>query len=72
MSSLTDFLAMGGYAPFVWPAFAAAAIIMVALVVFSGRALRANEATLEALRAERRASREEASPSMALDSENET
>ena len=72
MSSLADFLAMGGYAPFVWPAFGAAAIVMAALALLSRRALRANEATLEALRAERHASREEASPSMALDSENET
>ena len=72
MSSLTDFLAMGGYAPFVWPAFSAAAIIMVALAVFSRRALRANEATLEALRAARRAAREEASPGVALETENET
>jgi heme exporter protein D len=26
--ALRDFLAMGGYAPFVWPAYAAAAVVL--------------------------------------------
>jgi heme exporter protein D len=47
-NSVADFLAMGGYAPFVWPAFALAAAVLTALVVASLRQLRAAEATLAA------------------------
>ena len=56
---------MGGYAQFVWPAFAVTAIVLVALVVLSRRALRANESTLEALQNERRGARERPAPATA-------
>ncbi|MCH7930695.1 MAG: heme exporter protein CcmD [Proteobacteria bacterium] len=46
---MTEFLAMGGYAAFVWPAFAIAAVVMTVLWVASWRTLRAREAELEAL-----------------------
>jgi len=35
MASVQNFLAMGGYAVFVWPAFAVAVVIMSALAVDS-------------------------------------
>ena len=35
MAGLAHFLAMGGYAGFVWPAFAVAMVIMAALAVES-------------------------------------
>ncbi len=37
MSALAGWLAMGGYAAFVWPAYAIAAIVLGALVVHSWR-----------------------------------
>ncbi len=42
---------MGGYAKFVWPAFALTAIFMIGLAIASRRGLRADQRTLEALRA---------------------
>jgi len=44
------FLAMGGYARFVWPAFAISAVVLIGLVVASLRTLRAREAELTRLR----------------------
>ena len=49
-----SFFEMGGYAAYVWPAFGAAAAIMIALLVASLRAMRAREAELRALEAARR------------------
>ena len=46
-----SFFEMGGYAAYVWPAFGAAAAIMVALLVLSIRAMRAREAALRTLEA---------------------
>ena len=46
-----SFFEMGGYAAYVWPAFGAAAVIMVALLVTSIRTMRAREAALKALEA---------------------
>ncbi len=40
---------MGGYAAFVWPALAIAAVVMTVLWVASWRTLRAREAELETL-----------------------
>ena len=50
---MSDFLAMGGYARFVWPAYAVAAIVLVGLLVVSLRAYRARQRELEALQKER-------------------
>jgi heme exporter protein D len=55
METVTNFLNMGGYAAFVWPALGLTAVILIAMAVFSTRQLRANEATLHA--AERAGSR---------------
>jgi len=48
-NTIQTFLAMGGYAGFVWPAYALAAILLVGLVVVSLRQLRKVEAELAAL-----------------------
>ena len=52
-----SFFEMGGYAAYVWPAFGAAATIMVALLVLSIRTMRAREAALRALEASARQQR---------------
>lgn len=49
MDWITDFLSMGGYAEFVWPAFAVTIAVMAALVIVSRRALLADRRTLESL-----------------------
>lgn len=54
MGDLSEFFAMGGYAPFIWPAYLIAAIILVTLLGLSIRDLKRNENTLKTLRAERR------------------
>ena len=46
-----SFFDMGGYAAYVWPAFGAAAAIMIALLVLSLRTMRAREAALKGLEA---------------------
>ena len=48
-NTIQTFIAMGGYAGFVWPAYALAAILLVGLVVVSLRQLRKVEAELAAL-----------------------
>ena len=52
-----SFFEMGGYAAYVWPAFGAAAVIMVALLVLSIRTMRAREAALRTLEATARRQR---------------
>jgi heme exporter protein D len=49
IDAIHTFLAMGGYAGFVWPAYALAAIVLVGLLVGSLRQLRKAEADLAAL-----------------------
>jgi heme exporter protein D len=49
VAALADYLAMGGYAAFVWPAYGAAAIVLVALLVASVRSLARCEAELAQL-----------------------
>ena len=49
MKTLTQFLAMGGYAAFVWPALAIAAGVMTGLLIQSIRSLRAREKELAKL-----------------------
>jgi heme exporter protein D len=46
-----SFFEMGGYAAYVWPAFGAAAAVMIALLVLSLRDMRAREAALRKLEA---------------------
>jgi heme exporter protein D len=47
--AIQTFLAMGGYAGFVWPAYALAALVLVGLLALSLRQLRKTEAELAAL-----------------------
>jgi len=48
---MAKFLEMGGYAVYVWPAFAVAALVMIGLLITSLRTLRAREAILKRLEA---------------------
>lgn len=54
---MNDFLAMGGYAAYVWPAYAIGLILLVGLFVQSSRAAKRSEAELERLRTAVRPSR---------------
>jgi heme exporter protein D len=46
---MADFLAMGGYAAYVWPAYALAAAVMAALLAATLTGLRRREALLRTL-----------------------
>lgn len=63
VESIITFLDMGGYAAFVWPAFAITAVVMILLLVASRRSLAARERALKAL--------EEAETATAGDEERE-
>ena len=47
MDGLSEFLSMGGYAAFVWPAYAVVVVVLVAVYVASARSLRARELDVE-------------------------
>jgi heme exporter protein D len=53
MSTLSDYLHMGGYAFYVWGAYGLAAIILVGLLLASLRGLRIREAEITRLQAVR-------------------
>ncbi len=62
---MADFLSMGGYAAFIWPAYGVAATVLIALVFSSLRMARAAEAAvsiLEETAPPRRAGREDGAP----------
>jgi heme exporter protein D len=44
---MSEFFAMGGYAAYIWPAYAVAAILLAGLWIASVRSLRARELGLE-------------------------
>lgn len=54
---MSEFLAMGGYAAYVWSAFAIAGLLMIGLFVQSRYSARRREAELLALRARLREER---------------
>lgn len=62
MDAIADFLRMGGYAAFIWPAFGLAALVMGGFAVQSRRALRADQRTLDLLQAARRAATDRDGP----------
>jgi heme exporter protein D len=65
MAAIGDFLAMGGYAGFVWPAYGVAALVLIALVITSVRRARSAEAevrVLEDTRPPRRAGPKDGAP----------
>jgi heme exporter protein D len=49
MSSLGTFLTMGGYAQFVWPAYGAAALVLIVLLAWTLGAYRKRQRELDAL-----------------------
>jgi heme exporter protein D len=51
MSALGEFLAMGGYAQFVWPAYGVALVLLAGLALHAARRRRLRRAELEALEA---------------------
>lgn len=53
MGALDQFLAMGGYARFVWPAYGLAAVVLVGMAVQSYRAWRRQQSLWSALEATR-------------------
>jgi len=53
ITTLLNFLAMGGYAAFIWPAYAVAASIMIVLWWTSMSSYRRNRRALEALQVPR-------------------
>ena len=53
MGDLQAFIAMGGHAMFIWPAYAAAFAVLGGLVVQSWRRYRDSLATLDQLQASR-------------------
>ncbi|NQV21238.1 MAG: heme exporter protein CcmD [Rhodospirillales bacterium] len=48
---MTEFLSMGGYAEFVWPAFGVAALVLTWLVISSLRSVSLNQKILADLEA---------------------
>jgi heme exporter protein D len=49
MGDIGAFLAMGGYAGFVWPAYGVALVVLGGLALFSWRRYRESSVTLERL-----------------------
>ena len=49
---MSEFLAMGGYAVFVWSSYAVAAAVLAALGIHAAARARARRAALEAVRAQ--------------------
>ena len=57
MEALTNYLAMGGYAAWVWPSYGLATLGVLGIVFFTRRSLRAREREFEVLKSERRGNR---------------
>ena len=53
MEALNEFLAMGGYAAFVWPAYGLTAVVMIGIVVSGWRGLVRERQILEKLQQQR-------------------
>ena len=51
---MSEFLEMGGYGAFIWPAYGAAAILMAGVLIQSWKSMRQREALVQSLRASRR------------------
>jgi heme exporter protein D len=54
MDAIGDFLAMGGHAAFVWPAYGITALVLVGLFIAGRRFQSATEAELSELAPQRR------------------
>jgi heme exporter protein D len=51
MEQIESFFAMGGYAAYVWPAYALTAAIMIAFLITTLRSLRNRQKSLQSLEA---------------------
>jgi heme exporter protein D len=51
--AVLEYLAMGGYARYVWPAYAITALVMIGLLLQTMRAYRARQRELDRLQAAR-------------------
>ena len=49
MTSIIQYLSMGGYAVYVWSAYGVAAVVLAALAIVSWRRTKAHEAELQSL-----------------------
>ncbi|SDG12054.1 heme exporter protein D [Limimonas halophila] len=58
MQAVLDYLAMGGYAAYIWPAYGLSVLVMGGLVVQSVRQLRARQRAVAALERGRRRQRD--------------
>ena len=67
MADVYEFLAMGGHARFVWPAYAVALMVIGGLAVQSARSLRALKREVEALEEGGRGRRRRARPGRGTD-----
>jgi len=47
--AIQDFIDMGGYGAYVWPSYVVSAVVLVAVLALSIRALRANTAEMSRL-----------------------
>lgn len=56
---MTEFLAMGGYGAFIWPAYGLTAVVLGGLAVVSIRGVRQREMLVESLRRTRGQPQEE-------------
>jgi len=54
LDSILEFLAMGGYAAYVWPSIGLTALVMIGLAWLSWRGLRREEAAVAALESQMR------------------
>ena len=70
MDVIHEFLTMGGYAAFVWPAFGITVVVMVGLLVASLRGLRQERQTLELMENARPRRRGRAKATAVPDSES--
>jgi heme exporter protein D len=52
MTTVSDFLAMGGYAAFVWPAYGVTAVVLGGLVAYSVIGYRTRRRELDRIQAE--------------------
>ncbi len=49
MDAVREYLAMGGYAAFVWPSYAITALVMLGILVLTLRSLRQRQHALKSL-----------------------
>jgi heme exporter protein D len=52
MQAISDYLTMGGYAAFIWPAYGVAALVLIAFAIDSWLRVKRAEAALRRLEAE--------------------